>query len=720
MVKQQQSQIPAEAIGSIATIFEPDSIARNVEGSVADPLYAACQIVAATEGLEIKPPPLRKNQGSHGADLEEIAAASGLRVRKVMLTGNWWEYDNGPLICFSKVDMQVYALIPTKLRQYKLIAPEASNTQIVTAKNAKLLHRFAYTFYRTLPDGPLNWKDLVKFASKGLWHDWRSMLVLQVVINLLILFVPIATGVIFDTVIPRADFSLLFHFTFGLIANVLAITAFNVSQVISIIRLKFRINAVLQPAIWDRLLRLPLNFFQNYTAGDLASRTGGIDDIQQHISGSIILTFVSGIFSILTLGLMFFLDYALAWGAILLAGIMVGIAVIANYLQLKHQRIFYNLSGKITGLLLQLLISINKLRVSNSEPQAFALWIKQYVKKTKILIKARTVSINLYVTLTAFSMVASILLFSLALARSESLSFGMFIILNAAFGQFFAALSAMIATVTESLRVIPLYERVKPLLTAIPEVENNGIEPGVLTGKVDMQDVTFSYPDCLTPAIRGISLTAAPGEFIALVGASGSGKSTILRLLLRFEEPETGIIRFDDRDLATLNVRSVRCQLGVVLQNGTIIPGTILENINGFDPGLSIQSAWDAARLVGIDEDIRAMPMEMHTFVAENGQTFSVGQRQRLMLAKALVRRPKVLLLDEATSALDNVTQALVHKNLAHLRVTRIVAAHRLSTIVNASRIYVLDNGRVVQSGTYDSLMYEKGPFIDLIKRQII
>jgi len=714
------THIPEEALGNIDAVFTSNPLVNLGEGKIADPLFSVCQIVGAHGGLDIKPPAVRKNKGSHSSDLEEIAHASRMRVRRVMLTGNWWETDNGPLICFSKDDNQVYALIVDKEGRYQLIDPEASNTQMVTEENAKTLYPFAYSFYRTLPDEALSWKTLVRFASRGLLSDWRNMLGLQIIINTLILIVPIATGIIFDTVIPRADFSLLSQVVAGLMANVLVIAAFNISQVIAIIRLKFRINAVLQPAVWDRLLRLPLNFFRNYNSGDLATRIGGIDDIQQHVTGSVILTFVGGIFSVLTLGLIFFLDYVLALGAIALAIAMLIIATIASLIQLKHQRLLLNFHGKLNGLLLQLLVSISKLRVSNSEPQAFSLWVKKYVEKTKVFVKARTISINLHVILSVCGLLSSMLLFSIALARKDTMSFGTFIIINAAFGQFFAGISSMLSTIASSIRVIPLYERVKPVLKATPEVTLDGIEPGELSGKIDMQHITFSYPDTLSPAIRDVSIKAMPGEFVALVGASGAGKSTILRMLLRFEEPETGIIRYDDRDLAALNIRSVRKQLGVVIQNGTIIPGTILENINGFDPTLSLQSAWDAARLVGIDEDIKEMPMQLHTFVTENGQTFSVGQRQRLMLAKALVRRPKILLLDEATSALDNVTQALVHRNLARLGVTRIVSAHRLSTIVNANRIYVLEKGRIVQSGNYASLMKEKGPFVDLVKRQIL
>jgi len=215
-----------------------------------------------------------------------------------------------------------------------------------------------------------------------------------------------------------------------------------------------------------------------------------------------------------------------------------------------------------------------------------------------------------------------------------------------------------------------------------------------------------------------VSLRAEPGEFVAIVGPSGAGKSSLLRQLLGFEEPEAGSVYYDDHDLSGLNVQAVRRQMGVVLQNGRLMSGTIFQNIAGVSQ-LTMDQAWEAARMAGLDRDVEMMPMGMFTFLGEGASTISGGQRQRLMIARAIASRPRILLFDEATSALDNRSQAIVSSSMDNLKATRIVIAHRLSTIISAGRIYVLVAGRIVQSGTYAELMEREGPFWYLATRQI-
>jgi ATP-binding cassette subfamily C protein len=215
-----------------------------------------------------------------------------------------------------------------------------------------------------------------------------------------------------------------------------------------------------------------------------------------------------------------------------------------------------------------------------------------------------------------------------------------------------------------------------------------------------------------------VSLQCRPGEFVALVGPSGSGKSTLLRLLLGFEAPEAGAIRYDRRDLAALDARAVRRQIGTMLQNGRLLAGDIFTNIVGAST-LTLEDAWAAARLAGLDEDIRQLPMGMHTVLSDGASTLSGGQRQRLLIARAIVHKPRLLFFDEATSALDNRTQEIVGESLERLAVTRLVIAHRLSTIQKADRIYVLERGRIVESGTYRELMQRRGVFAALARRQL-
>jgi ATP-binding cassette subfamily C protein len=310
------------------------------------------------------------------------------------------------------------------------------------------------------------------------------------------------------------------------------------------------------------------------------------------------------------------------------------------------------------------------------------------------------------------------LLFGAVAFFMPGLDTGHFLSFNAAFAQFFAATLGLTGALTASLNAIPLYERAKPILQSVPEVSPAMAPPGELSGAIEINQVSFRYAPDGPLVLDDVSIRIRPGEFVAFVGPSGSGKSTLFRMLLGFEKPQSGAIYYDQKDLAGLDVGAVRRQLGVVLQNGQLMPGDLFTNIVGAAP-LTLDDAWEAARMAGLDADIQAMPMGMHTFIGEGASTLSGGQKQRLMIARALVKKPRVLLFDEATSALDNRTQAIVAQSMQRLNATRIVIAHRLSTVVHADRIFVIDAGKVVEQGRYAELMALNGHFAALAKRQI-
>jgi ABC-type bacteriocin/lantibiotic exporter with double-glycine peptidase domain len=304
------------------------------------------------------------------------------------------------------------------------------------------------------------------------------------------------------------------------------------------------------------------------------------------------------------------------------------------------------------------------------------------------------------------------------LTSSTSLDTGAFVAFNAAFGAFLASGIALNNTLIGSLNIIPMMERAQPILDARLETPEARPDPGELTGHIEASHVSFRHQAGGPMILTDVSIHAKPGEFIALVGPSGAGKSTVLRLLLGFDSPESGAIYFDEQDLATVDLTAVRAQMGVVMQSSRLLAGDVFQNIVGSSP-MTIDDAWAAAEMAGLDADLEEMPMGMHTVVSEGGTTLSGGQRQRLLIARALVRKPRIVLFDEATSALDNRTQQVVSESLQNLKATRIVIAHRLSTVRNADRIYVLDAGKVVQHGTYDELSQIPGMFATMVARQL-
>ena len=366
---------------------------------------------------------------------------------------------------------------------------------------------------------------------------------------------------------------------------------------------------------------------------------------------------------------------------------------------------------------MQLIRGLHKFIIAGSEHVAFELWHVRFleVKKLERGIGAATARLEAFTSV--FPILSSAVFYAAAFYGRSAVSPGSFLAMFWAFGAFISSLIAVSEALSCSMKILPLYERMKPILSCLPEVDESKANPGKLRGSVTLKGVVFRYPGGNRNVIDGVSFTVHEGEMVALVGGSGSGKSTLLRLLLGFEKPQSGAVLYDGMDLDGLDVQEVRSQIGTVIQNAQIMSDDIYKNIIGAS-NLSIEDAWAAARLVSLDMDIEEMPMGMHTFLTEGGRTLSGGQRQRILLARALVRKPCMLLLDEATSALDNGTQAIVTESLNRLSITRVVIAHRLSTIINADRIIVLDQGRVAQEGTYRELIACPGPFQELARRQ--
>ncbi len=714
-----------DAIGSVLRT-EAASPREFLQTGSAEPVLSACRLVGAAMGIQVKPHPDANENLTYEEKLGAIASISGFRTRVVALRGEWWTHDNGPLLALREQTKTPVALLPAGPRAYDYVDATTGEHGRVTAQSARTLFGFAYVFYRPFPDGALSVKDVVRFGARGLVADARLLLMMGVTIGVLGTLAPYATGRIFDSAIPQADRTMLLAFGLALFASGLATAAFKLTQGIATQRIQGKMEYSIQSALWDRLLNAPANFFRQYPAGDLADRAAGVDAIQQLISGAAIgavLGSFSGLFYVV---LMFMYNLHLALVAIALTLTFVGVTSLANYLQLRHQRVEMQLRGRISGLVLNLITGVGKLRICGAEYHAFKIWAQEFAAQRKVSFSIGRIKNTVTVFSGVFPIISSMAIFMIMLKEQmdaaeqkiQPPSTGEFIAFNAAYALFLTAVQALADSSLNMLRVVPIYERLKPIVTTPAEVDSSKAYPGRVKGEIELSHVRFRYVDDGPWIISDVSLKIRPGQFVAFVGGSGSGKSTLMRLMLGFEKPATGSIYYDGQDLASLDLRLLRQQLGVVLQVSRVLPTDIYRNIVGVS-SRTIDEAWAAAEAAGLAEDVRRMPMGMHTYVSEGGGTLSGGQRQRLLIARAVANKPKIIFLDEATSALDNRTQAIVTESMDRLEATRIVIAHRLSTIINAHVICYLDNGRLAEMGSYQELMDKNGLFAQLARRQM-
>ena len=717
-------------LGDVLNV-EVQSADRESE-TTSDVLVAACRLVCRDEGIDVSrldDPPSRGDGFAAGALADPVAAVARhwrLRVRLVMLRDDWHRHDSGPLLGFRD-DGTPVALLPASPGIYHEVdAASGERCPVDDARVARLRPQ-AYEFYRPLPYRPVHVRDIISFCLRGSRRDLATVLATLVVGGLLGMVVPVFTGVIVGTVIPGADRSLLVQLTLGLLWTSIALAVFSLVQSVALNRIEQIMEAPLQAAVWDRLLDLPVSFFRRYSAGDLAGRVMGVSTLRRALTGAALSSILGLVMSFFNLCLLFWYDVSLAAAAIGLLTVQLSALFISMRLQIRRQRRVSDVQGRLSGLLLQLFTGISKLRVAGVEARAFDVWSRQFARQSELAYDARRVATAMASFDAAFGIITSMVVYSVVAFGDVRMSTGAFLAFTSALGSFLAAFLSMNAAIASVIAAIPAYERSIPILEAVPEVEPSRARVPVLEGQVDISHVTFRYPVADDESggsregpliLNDVSLAVEPGKFIAIVGPSGAGKSTLFRLLLGFETPQAGSVYLDGESLQHLDVQAARRQIGVVLQSGRLMSGDIFHNIVGAR-ALTLDDAWRAADLAGIADEIRAMPMGMNTVVSEGAGNLSGGQRQRLLIARAVAGNPRILLFDEATSALDNYTQARVSEALRRLPATRIVIAHRLSTVQDADCIYVLKDARVAESGTFDELLAARGPFWELVARQL-
>lgn len=709
-------------LGGTGVWMRPSSL-----GVDSGPILKACAVVGDALGIQVRPHPDARDEQSFEDALGGIAAASRFRTRRVTLLDDWWNHDQGPFLGQRAETKTPVAIVPTSPRSYMLVDPISGERVPIDDEVARGLEPFAWTFYRSFPPGALKALDLVKFGARGLKAEFRTIAIMGAAVGMLGTLTPMISGKVFDIAIPQAERGLLWQFTLGLALSAFCSAAFKITQNISLMRVQGKMDYSIQSAVWDRLIDLPMDFFRKYNSGDLADRAAGVDQIRSIVSGAGVAAVLGSLSSLFNAAQMVTYSFQLALTAMALTLVYVGVSWLVNYLQLRHQRKEFALRGKISGLVLQLIGGVAKLRVAGAEGHAFKMWATRFAEQRRISFKIGGIQ-NVHQIFTSgypvlSNMAIFFVMFTLrqgALERGEQfeMTTGDFLAFSAAFGIFTSAMQGLGDASLSMLRIVPVFERLKPILTTEPEVDPSKSYPGQLKGEIELSHIWFRYSEDSPWIVRDLSLKIKPGQMVAFVGGSGCGKSTLLKIMLGFEKPQKGSAYFDGQDLATLDLRMVRQQLGVVLQDSRLLPADIFRNIAGAT-SRTVDDAWAAAQKASIAEDIKAMPMGMHTVVSEGGGAFSGGQKQRLMIARALVNNPKIIFLDEATSALDNRAQAIVTESMNRLQATRIVIAHRLSTIEDADVICYLDAGQIVEQGTYAELMALDGKFAALAKRQL-
>ena len=676
--------------------------------------------------------------------LRRLMQKGNMQTRLVTLPEDWHRKDTGALLGFYRGERgkEIAALLPVKPGAYRIFLPEHPDGIALTEEAAKHLERDAFQCYAGFPARALKLWDLIKFMFRQCWlADYRTILVCSLFAGMIPLATPIITETIFQDILPILDRQGLATVTQALMVTSFTTAALSIVRSIAILRISTRIEAAAEAAMWGRLMTLPTKFFRRFTVGELASRMGGIGIAKNLASGEFATSILSFLFSFWSIFLMCY--YSLKLTAAAIAVWLVYSLFVALIMRrvLFFQRKIIEAGNKSAGTVQQIFAGLAKFRVQGAESQAYHLWSRTFGEHWNWALKLRWQNNYTSVIASIQPFLLTLILYWIAVYGMNEVSpdgktvktgigYAQFIAFNAAYSSFNGVMGGVIGLISQYFAIQPQLENLRPILEAVPETTEDKQEAEPLSGAIEVSHLFFAY-DAMLPdgkggvtetkgedVLKDVSFSIASGENVAIVGKSGSGKSTLVRLLLGFETPRRGSIFFDGQDLAELALPSVRSQMGVVLQNGQLMTGDIYTNIVGTRM-LSQDAAWEAAEAAGIAEDIAEMPMGMQTIISEGSSNISGGQRQRILIARALAGKPAILIFDEATSALDNRSQAIVTRSLDKLKSTRIVVAHRLSTIRQCDRIIVMDEGRIAEMGSFDELVEKGGLFSELVRRQV-
>ncbi|MBQ3507569.1 MAG: NHLP bacteriocin export ABC transporter permease/ATPase subunit [Clostridia bacterium] len=649
--------------------------------------------------------------------LEYLLRPHGIMRRNVNLEKGWYKDAIGALLGTRKDDGSVVAFIPKGLSGYVYFDAPTGKWIKVTKKNQSLFENEGICFYKPFPLKRLTVASLAKYILDSLSvADMVLVVLATLAVSAIGLLSPKLNNLLFGTVVESENLRLLLAITVFMIS--VSISTLLISSVNSLLtnRINTKMELSVQAATMMRVLSLPPDFFKQYSAGELSSRAQYIQSLCSMLVSTVLGTGLTSLFSLMYISQIFVYAPALVIPALVIIAVTIVFSLITTFYQMHYSKKQMELGAKESGMSYALITGVQKIKLSGAEKRAYARWSKLYAKQVEL-------SYNPPLFLRAngaFSSIISLtgVIVMYYMSIQSGISVADYYAFNTAYGMVSGAFMSLAGITTVIAQFKPIIEMAKPIMDAVPEVSEGKAVVDRLSGGIELNNISFRYNENMPLVVDNLSLKIRPGQYVAIVGATGCGKSTLMRIMLGFEKPQKGAVYYDGKDLNAIDLKSLRRKIGVVMQNGKLFQGDIYSNIVISAPQLTMDEAWAAAEMAGIAEDIRRMPMGMHTIISEGSGGVSGGQRQRLMIARAIAPKPKILMFDEATSALDNLTQKIVSDSLEKLKCTRIVIAHRLSTIKQCDRIIYLEKGKIMEDGTYEELIAKNGKFAELVERQ--
>ena len=648
--------------------------------------------------------------------LDDCLRPHGLMRREIRLTTGWHKDCAGAMLG-TTTEGDVVALIPRKLGEYTYFDHKSCKRVKVTKQTAANLTEKAVCFYTPFPQKELKVSDLLAFIARSLSAGELVLVAsITLVITLVGMLFPYINKLVFSAVVPSGQLRLILPIALFLAGATVSRTLIGVADTLIQARIKTRINLAVQSATMMRVLGMPAAFFREYAAGDLASRVEYINSLCDTLQNAILNIGLTALFSLVYFAQIFAYSPGLVMPALLVILLSSVMTLMTALLGARRNRKSMMLNARQNGLQYALLSGIQKIRLAGAENRAFAKWANGYAEIARLQYDLPVFLKYGSVMSVAIGMAGTLAIYYSAVVTGIGVDG--YMAFSVSFGMISGAFASLFSTVATLAHIRPTMEMARPLLRTVPEAGKGRKVISRSAVNIDLYNVSFRYDESMPLLFDNMTLKIRPGQYIAIVGRTGCGKSTLIRLLLGFEKPQKGAIYYDNQDISNLDKRSLRRNIGVVLQNSKLMQGNIFSNITVAAPWLTLDDAWEAAELAGIADDIRAMPMGMHTLITEGTGGISGGQRQRLMIARAIAPKPKILIFDEATSAMDNITQKHITESLSKLKCTRIMVAHRLSSIRQCDRIIVLDEGKIIEDGNFDELVANGGFFAELIERQ--